>query len=159
MDRKEGYLRLIIMYKTTMGIMEVLISFSLLTLINRDIASMGLKVAHVFNLDIDNHYIGTAIARLGMIGNNHIIGLSIGAFIIGMLNLIESYGLHLRMRWAEWLTVVATSVFIPFELYEVYVKVTILRVSVLFVNCAIVYYLVKHRELFRSRREVRIERN
>ncbi len=153
MDRKDGYLKLIILYKVTAGIVEILISLSLLTLINRDMVSMGLRLAYVFNLDIDNHYISSAIERLGMIGNNHIIGLSAGAFVIGVLNLIESYGLHLRMRWAEWLTVVATSVFIPFELYEVYVKVTPIRVSVLVINCAIVYYLAKHRELFKSRKD------
>jgi uncharacterized membrane protein (DUF2068 family) len=65
-----------------------------------------------------------------------------------MLNLIEAYGLHKRLRWAEWLTVFATGLLIPFEVYEVWRRFSLLGVAVLVLNIAIVIYLAKHKELF-----------
>jgi hypothetical protein len=36
----------------------------------------------------------------------------------GLLEIVEGVGLWLRKRWAEWLTVIATSLLVPFEIYE-----------------------------------------
>jgi uncharacterized membrane protein (DUF2068 family) len=35
-----------------------------------------------------------------------------------VLELVEGGGLFYRKRWAEWLTVVATSLLVPLEVYE-----------------------------------------
>ena len=55
--------------------------------------------------------------------------------------IIEGWGLWNGKRWAEWLTVIATASLIPFEAYEVWDRVTVLRVGALVVNIAIVIYL------------------
>jgi uncharacterized membrane protein (DUF2068 family) len=69
--------------------------------------------------------------------------------------LVESYGLHKRQLWAEWMTVVGTGLMIPYELYEIFKHVTTLKVVVLVINSLIVYYLARHKELFHSRKEER----
>ena len=70
----------------------------------------------------------------------------------GML-LVEGIGLWLEFTWAAYLTVVSTSLLLPFELYEVFEQVSMLRVGVLLLNLIIVRYLIsqlKH-HAFRSR--------
>jgi len=52
-------------------------------------------------------------------------------------------GLFLRKRWAEWLTVVATTLLIPLELYELVRKPSALKGAGLIVNILIVLYLVR----------------
>jgi uncharacterized membrane protein (DUF2068 family) len=55
---------------------------------------------------------------------------------------IEGYGLWRGRRWAEYLTVVSTSLFIPLELWECFRHFTPMKLAGLAVNVAIVAYLV-----------------
>jgi uncharacterized membrane protein (DUF2068 family) len=43
----------------------------------------------------------------------------------GVLELVEGTGLWLDQLWAEYLTVIATSLLIPFELYELVHRPTV----------------------------------
>ena len=44
------------------------------------------------------------------------------------------------------------SLFIPYEIWILIAHPSIIKLSILVFNCAIVYYLAKHKELFRKRR-------
>jgi uncharacterized membrane protein (DUF2068 family) len=68
--------------------------------------------------------------------------LGVSAFAYAALFAVEGIGLWLQKRWAEYLTIVATSSLLPLEIYEVINRVTVLRVAVLLSNAAIVAYLV-----------------
>ena len=52
-------------------------------------------------------------------------------------------GLWLDKLWAEYLTVIATSLLIPLELYELARKPTLLKGAGIAVNIAIVAYLAR----------------
>jgi uncharacterized membrane protein (DUF2068 family) len=56
--------------------------------------------------------------------------------------MIEGIGLWHQSRWAEYLTIVATSLLIPLEIYEVTRRVTVPRVTALIVNVGAVIYLI-----------------
>ena len=75
---------------------------------------------------------------------NHISVLLAGLVSLGYAGmlLVEGIGLWLEFTWAAYLTVVSTSLLLPFELYEVIEQVSILRVGVLLLNLVIVLYLV-----------------
>ena len=66
----------------------------------------------------------------------------------GALQLVEASGLWLAKRWAEYLTVVATSAFIPVEIYEISHKVTFLKIGALVVNVLAVIWLIWTKHLF-----------
>jgi uncharacterized membrane protein (DUF2068 family) len=74
--------------------------------------------------------------------------LAVGALLYAALETTEGVGLALRRRWAEYLTVIATGVLIPFEVREVVVRPTVFRVGALLVNVAIVVYLAYRKRLF-----------
>jgi uncharacterized membrane protein (DUF2068 family) len=156
MKKKETFLKFIIVEKMVLGVVEIVLSIGLLSLLNNDMEAFAFKFAGFFNLDIDNYYVSAAIEEVAMMEGDTILGISIGVFLLGVLVLVEGWGLHLRRRWAEWLTVIATALFIPFEVYEVILRVTPLKVGALALNCAIVWYLAKHRELFKSKRQAEI---
>lgn len=69
-------------------------------------------------------------------------------FAYAALLLVEAYGLWGVRRWGEYLSVVATSVFLPWEIYEVSTKVTALRIVLLLINIAAVVWLVVSKRLF-----------
>ena len=155
MTRKHtGFLKFIIAYKTLLGAVEVALSISLFKFIGRNLGLEFTRLAISLNLDIENRVISALIKQAGMIGNGMALSITLAVFVIGALNIIEAWGLHRRQRWAEWLTVVATALLIPFEAYEVYRKITVFKLLILALNIGIVYYLARHKELFKGRRHL-----
>jgi uncharacterized membrane protein (DUF2068 family) len=61
---------------------------------------------------------------------------------------VEGLGLWRGRRWAEYLTVLATALLIPFEAVEVARKLTLIRLGALAVNVVIVAYLAARKRLF-----------
>ena len=74
----------------------------------------------------------------------------VAAFLIfyGLLQLVEGVGLWLLKRWGEYFAVVATSIFIPLEIYELTEKITWLRIVAFVANLAAVLYLLLSKRLF-----------
>ena len=148
MQKHSLFLKIIIVEKLLLGVLFAALSFSMLTLLNRDMMVFTDQLLVYLNLDIEKDYVQDIVDWLTNIKGGTIVGISAGMFVLSALNFTEAYGLHIRRRWAEWLTVIATSLFIPLELYEVIQKQTSVRIGALVLNLAIVYYLAKHKELF-----------
>src|SRR5436305_15297602 len=92
--------------------------------------------------DPDNRYVVKMLTPLNFVHTKQLKELTaLGAFYSALF-LTEGTGLLLRARWAEWLTIVATSLFIPLEVYELLKEFTLVRLVVLLVNCAIVLFLL-----------------
>ena len=64
--------------------------------------------------------------------------LTIGLVIYSLIELAEGVGLWLGQRWGEYFAMVATSIFLPYEVYDLTVKVTWLRVGALVINLLLV---------------------
>jgi uncharacterized membrane protein (DUF2068 family) len=77
--------------------------------------------------------------------------LAMGAAGYAALEVIEGTGLWLLKRWGEYFAMVATSVFLPYEIYDLTAKVTVLRLGAFLVNVALVLYLVLAKRLFGAR--------
>ncbi len=74
--------------------------------------------------------------------------VAIGLAAYGLLNCVEFVGLWLLKRWGEYVAVVATSFFVPLEIYELVHKVTWVKVAILVLNLALVAYLIWTKRLF-----------
>jgi uncharacterized membrane protein (DUF2068 family) len=61
---------------------------------------------------------------------------------------VEAVGLWYQKRWAEYLTFVATILFMPYELYELSRSVSPFKVIALVINVAIAAYLLYAKRLF-----------
>jgi uncharacterized membrane protein (DUF2068 family) len=65
-----------------------------------------------------------------------------------VLELVEAVGLWFAKRRAEYLTFVATAVFLPLEVYELTKTVSVLKITAFVINVAIVAYLLYAKRLF-----------
>ena len=74
--------------------------------------------------------------------------IAVGLLVYAGLQVIEAVGLWMVERWGEYFAVVATSLFLPLEIYELTEKITWLRAGLLLVNIAAVVWLIWSKRLF-----------
>jgi uncharacterized membrane protein (DUF2068 family) len=77
--------------------------------------------------------------------------IMLGVLAYGLLQVVEGVGLWMLKRWGEYVAVVATSAFIPLELYELVEKASPFKAGALLINVAAVVYLVWSKHLFGAR--------
>jgi len=70
---------------------------------------------------------------------------------------IEAVGLWLQKRWAEYLTFIATALFLPLEVYELAHRISPFKISAFVINLAVVVYLLFAKRLFGLRGGARAE--
>jgi uncharacterized membrane protein (DUF2068 family) len=75
-----------------------------------------------------------------------ILGVVLLAF--AALEAAEMVGLWLNKRWAEYLTFIATTALVPFEVYELTNSVSAFKLIALIINLAVVIYLLLAKRLF-----------
>ncbi len=106
----------------------------------------------------------TLLTELGYnVHHSHLLGLIQHAFTLNartltwlaaaalgyaLIEILEGVGLWLLKRWGEYFAMIATSVGIPYELYDLTAKVTALRLIAFVLNVALVAYLVVTKRLF-----------
>jgi uncharacterized membrane protein (DUF2068 family) len=78
----------------------------------------------------------------------HLITLSLVLLAYAALEALEGVGLWFNKRWAEYLTFVATTVLIPYEVYELTLRVSAFKLVVLVINLAVALYLLLAKRLF-----------
>jgi len=77
-----------------------------------------------------------------------LVWIAIGLLGYAAVQFVEGAGLWLMKRWGEYFAVIATSIFLPVEIYELRERVTALRVVLLLVNIAAVGWLIWSKRLF-----------
>lgn len=145
-----GFLKLIIIYKTLMGLSELTLTLLFYRYGDMNAASLTTKLARALEIDIEGRFMSFIIMEAGRISEGTVFGATLVIFSFSILNLVEAVGLHMRMRWAEWMTVIGTGAMIPFEIYKLFADPSPMMVVVIIINTGIVYYLAKHKELFKK---------
>lgn len=135
-------LTLIGLFKLAKGLGLLLVAIGLLRLLHRDIAATVTHWVEVFRMDPDNQYVHGMLAKVFRVTPKQLRALSAGTFLYAGIFLVEGVGLLKRKHWAEYLTVISTSLFIPLEVYELWHRLTWTRAGVLAINILTVWYLV-----------------
>ena len=75
--------------------------------------------------------------------------IAIGLAVYALIELVEGIGLWLGQRWGEYFAMVATSIFLPWEVWELARgHITWLKVAAVVINLLLVIYLAWTKRLF-----------
>jgi uncharacterized membrane protein (DUF2068 family) len=135
-------LRVIAVFKFFKCAMLIALGLGAFRLLHRDIGGFAEHWVEALRLDPGNRWVERALARAGNVRPEQIKQLGLVSFLYAGLFLAEGTGLWLEKRWGEWLTVIITSTLVPVEIYEIYRHPSVVKVSVLVINVAIVGYLI-----------------
>ena len=89
----------------------------------------------------EGHFMSLVMDRVAMIDPHRLKQISAAIFGVATLNLIEGTGLVLEQAWAEFVTLILTASFLPWEFFEVLRRATWIRAGLLAINLAVVIYL------------------
>jgi uncharacterized membrane protein (DUF2068 family) len=128
-------------FKLLKGLALLALGIGAHTLIDKDLVAVLDHWVNVFRVDPNNHYLHALLERIADLSPQRLKELSFGTFFYAALLLTEGVGLALGKRWAEYFTIIATSSFIPLEIYEIFHHANITKVVVLLINVAVVWYL------------------
>jgi len=98
--------------------------------------------------NVDNSKIVRGINDVFSLSESALVWIAVGLIAYAVLQFIEGTGLWLMKRWGEYFAVVATSIFLPWEIYELTERVTWLRLVLLLINVAAVVWLLWSKRLF-----------
>ena len=141
-SRTRLVLRLIAVERALRGVLLLAAGIYLLFHLSTDFGQLADRIIRSIELDPQQHFLHRIVARLHRLHARELRIVGVVALGYGGLELVEGVGLWLDQLWAEYLTVIATSLLIPFELYELTVHPTLWKAGGILVNIGIVAYLV-----------------
>ena len=144
-------LRIIATLKLFTSLLLTAVAFGTFRLIDTDIAQTLEHLVLRLHLDPERHWINVALASVAGVDQTHLRTIGAVTFCYAILYAIEGIGLWLGKHWAEYMVIIITGSLLPLEMYEIGVKVSLIRITVLVVNVVILWYLVQ--QLKRDRRQ------
>lgn len=149
--RPNSGLLAIAVFKLLKALLFVSIGIGALNLLHKDIVDVLTKIATDLRFDTDNRFIGFLLDKAALIDDNRLRWISIGVFSYAVLDIVEGIGLLLEKAWAEYLTLIITASFLPWEIFELVRRITWFRISLTIVNALVVAYLIYF--ILRQRKE------
>jgi uncharacterized membrane protein (DUF2068 family) len=132
---------LIGIFKLFKALLLIAIGIGAIKFLHKDLGGTVMRWTEVLRVDPDNRYVHGLLVRAFRVTPKQLKELSLGTFLYAGLFATEGVGLLLRKRWAEYFTIVTTSLFIPLEIFELARHFTVTKLMVTLVNVLIVWYL------------------
>jgi uncharacterized membrane protein (DUF2068 family) len=98
---------------------------------------------HAVAVDPHGKYVNRLLAKISSLDAHELREIGVGSLLYAAVFLVEGIGLMLRKMWAEVLTVLVTTSFIPLEIYELVEHRSWAKVIVIIVNVLVVLYLLR----------------
>jgi uncharacterized membrane protein (DUF2068 family) len=121
----------------------------LLSLVHHDLQAMAERLVRHSHLNPAHHYPRIFIQAASHTNDSRLRSLAALALLYAAVRFVEAYGLWRVRVWAEWFAIIAGSVYIPVEVYELFRRPSWMKGIVLLTNLLIVAYLVNVRRLNR----------
>lgn len=129
-------------FKLLKGLLFVLLGFGALKLVHRDVSDLLLRLLIDWHFDPESKFVNLVLDKASLIDAHRLRQISIAIFCYAGLDFIEGTGLVLEKTWAEYLTLILTASFLPWEFYEILRHPTWVKAAITLINVLVVAYLV-----------------
>lgn len=139
-----GALRTVAVFEAAKGALALLVGFDLLSLVHHDIQQVAEHLLARTHLNPASRYPHIFIDIANQLTNTCLLLIAAGAGAYSLARFIEAYGLWRARRWAQWFAAASGAIYVPFELFELYERVTWLSLGALTLNLAIIAFMLYH---------------
>ncbi len=135
-------LLLIGMFKLLKAVFFCCVGFGAIHMIQKNLGSELLRLVVAFRRDPEGRLVQLMLEKADLVDAHRLRQIGVGSFAYSALALTEGVGLMLQKVWAEYLTLVLTVSFLPWELFELATRPSWVRFGVLLTNLAVLGYLI-----------------
>ena len=144
-------IRAVALFEAAKGALVVAAGLGLLALIHRDAQAVAEDIVRHLHINPAKHFPRIFVDAAATATNARLWALAMTALVYAAVRFAEAYGLWRQRAWAEWFAILTGSLYLPVELYELTVSVTVVKVAVFLVNLFIVAWLSRVRWQARGR--------
>jgi len=137
------FLVLIAAYKLVQALLFAALGVGALRLLHKDVGDEIATLIDHLRFNPESRFVNFILEKAELFNDPLLRRIGAAAFSYAALSLAEGIGLYLEKVWAEYLTLVITGSFLPWEIFEVFRKVTAIRISLLTINLFVFIYLFK----------------
>lgn len=141
--RHNKLLVLIAAYKLLQALFFVAIGVGVLHLLHKDVDDVLAQVAAALRFNPESRFVNFILDKASLVNDPLLVRIGAVAFGYAAISLLEGIGLYLEKAWGEYLTLIITASFLPWEVFEVFRRITLIRVGLLAVNVLVLLYLLK----------------
>lgn len=147
-------------FKLLHGMLFVLVGIGALRLLHKDLMEVTEHFILAMRFNPEGHFVNLVLEKVAMIDHHKLKEISAAILSIAGLYLIEGTGLVLEKAWAEFVTLILTASFLPWEIFELVRRVTWIKIGLTIINVAVVVYLLYYVKMrMRERRQRLAEEN
>lgn len=140
--RLSGALRTIALLEAAKGALALLVGFGLLALAHHDVQRTAEHLIAHTHLNPASRYPHIFIDVANKLTDTRLLLIAVGGGIYSLGRFIEAYGLWYGKRWAQWFAAISAGIYVPFELFAVYERVSWLSLVALTLNLVIVIFML-----------------
>lgn len=142
-NRHNKWLVLIAAYKALLGVLFIAVGVGAFRLVHQDLGDVLDDLRTALHFSPESRLINFLADRVYLVDATMLRRVGALAFGYAALSLGEGIGLYFEKAWAEFLTLIVTASFLPWEVFEIIRKLTWLRVGLLIINFLVFLYLFK----------------
>ena len=135
-------LLLIGLFKLAKAVFFFCIGMGAIHMLHKDLGDELIRLATALRFDPESRVVALLMDKVDLIDSQRLREIGFATFAYSALALTEGVGLLLKKVWAEYLTLVLTISFLPWELYELIRRPSWFRLGLLLINLAVLWYLV-----------------
>jgi len=140
---RNKWLLLIALYKFVQATVIAAIGVGALRLLHQDFGDIMQQVASALRFNPESRFVNFVLDKASIVDDHLLRRIGLVAFCYAGLSLAEGIGLYLEKAWGEFLTLFITASFLPWEAFEVFKRITWIRIALLIVNALVFLYLLK----------------
>lgn len=137
------WLLLIAGYKGLQALLFIAVGVGAFRLLHKDIDDVLTQVAYALRFNPESRIVNFLLEKATLVNDPVLRRIGAAAFCYAGLSLAEGIGLYLEKAWGEVLTLAITASFLPWEVFEIFRRLTWVRVSMLVINVLVFLYLLK----------------
>jgi uncharacterized membrane protein (DUF2068 family) len=133
------------LFEAGKGLIGLAVVVWLLTLRHKDLEVVAQNLLHflhhVLHLSPDGHLAHTIMRGASRVNHHNLHVFTLLAFVYVVVRFVEAGGLWLEKEWAEWFALVSGAMYMPYEIYELTLRATLIKWGILLINALIVAYM------------------
>jgi uncharacterized membrane protein (DUF2068 family) len=142
-QRHNRWLILIAAFKLAQALLFIALGVGAFRLLHKDVGDVITRLIEHLRFNPESRLVNFILDKAQLVDDRILRRIGAVVFIYAGLDLVEGIGLYLEKAWAEYFTLAITASFLPWEIFEIFRRLTWIRAGLLILNALVLFYLLK----------------